>query len=71
MITFLTKSTIEFGEMNAKYQMHLRLRNLANPRNQQLPNIEITADTLGTSIHCFFYISENTICKIILIVYAI
>ena len=44
----------EFGEMNAKYQMHLRLCNLANPRNQQLPNIEITADTLGTSIHCFF-----------------
>ena len=44
----------EYGEMNAKYQMHLRLRNLANPRNQQLPNIEITADTLGTSIHCFF-----------------
>ena len=43
----------EFGEMNAKYQMHLRLRNLTNPRNQQLPNIEITADTLGTSIHCF------------------
>ena len=34
--------------------MHLRLRNLANLRNQQLPNIEITAATLGTSIHCFF-----------------
>ena len=32
----------EFGEMNAKYQMHLRLRNLANPGNQQFPNIEIT-----------------------------
>ena len=44
----------EFGEMNAKYQMHLRLRNLANPGNQQFPNIEITADTLGTSIQCFF-----------------
>ena len=55
----------EFGEMNAKYQMHLRLRNLANPGNQQFPNIEITADTLGTSIQCFFLISENTICKII------
>ena len=40
----------EFGEMNAKYQLHLRLRNLANPGNQQFPNIEITADTLGTSI---------------------
>ena len=38
----------EFREMNAtcKYQMHLRLRNLANPGNQQFPNIEITADTL-------------------------
>ena len=35
--------------------MHLGLRNLANLIiNQQLPNIEITADTLGTSIHCFF-----------------
>ena len=44
----------EFGEMNAKCQMHLRLRSLANPGNQQLPNIEITADTLGTSTHCFF-----------------
>ena len=36
----------KFGEMNAKYQMHLRLRNLVNPGNQQFPNIEITADTL-------------------------
>ena len=44
----------EFGEMDAKCQMHLKLRNLANPGNQQFPNIEITADTLGTSIHCFF-----------------
>ena len=32
----------------------LRLRNLANPRNHQYPNIEITEDTLGTPIHCFF-----------------
>ena len=32
------------------YQMHFRLRNLANPGNQQFPNI----DTLGTSIYCFF-----------------
>ena len=46
----------EFGEMNAKYQMHLRLRNLANPEKQQFPNIEITADTLRTSIHCFLNI---------------
>ena len=44
----------EFGEMNVKYQMHLRLRNLANSGNQQLPNIEITAETLGTSMHYFF-----------------
>ena len=44
----------EFREMNAKYQMHLRLRNLANPGNQQFPKIEITSDTLGTSTHCFF-----------------
>ena len=42
------------GEMNAKYQMHLRLRNLANPKNHHYPNIEITAYTLETSIHCFF-----------------
>ena len=26
----------EFGEMNAKYQMHLRLRNLANPKKSPL-----------------------------------
>ena len=44
----------EFGEMNAKYQMHLILRKLANPGNHQYVNLEITEDTLGTSIHCFF-----------------
>ena len=44
----------EFGEMNAKYQMHLRLHNLTNPENQQFPNTRITVDTLGTSIHYFF-----------------
>ena len=50
----LPVSRCEFGEMNAKYQMHLRLRNLANPENPHtIENIEITADTLGTSIHCF------------------
>ena len=43
----------EFGEMNAKYQMHLRLRNLTNPRNQQFPNIEITVDTFW-NIHSVF-----------------
>ena len=45
----------ELRGMNAKYQMHLRLRNLANPGNHQYANIEITEDTLGTSIHCFFF----------------
>ena len=44
----------EFAEMNAEYQMHLRLRNLTNPGNHLHPNIEITEDSLGTSIHCFF-----------------
>ena len=43
----------EFGEINGKYQMHLRLRNLAILGNHQYPNIEISAYTLGTSIHCF------------------
>ena len=62
----------EFGEMNAKYQMHLRLRNLTNPGNHQYPNIEITAATLGTFIHCFFFKymktqfvrSESNICNL-------
>ena len=61
----------EFGEMNAKYQMHLRLRNLANPKNHHYPNIEITTYTLGTSMHCFFkYLktqfvrSYSTICNL-------
>ena len=45
----------EFGEMNAKYQMHLGLCNLANPGNHHYPNIEITEDTLEKSIHCFFF----------------
>ena len=44
----------EFGEMNAKYQMHLRLRELASPlHSTTYPSIEISEDTLDTSIHCF------------------
>ena len=44
----------EFGEMNAKYQMHLRLRELASPFHSTAhPSIEISEDTLDTSIHCF------------------
>ena len=44
----------EFGEMNAKYQMHLRLRELASPlHSTAYPSIEISEDTLDTSIHCF------------------
>ena len=55
-LTRLPVVRYEFGEMNAQYQMHLRLRKLTNPRrNHQYPNIEITADTLGTSIHCLFF----------------
>ena len=36
----------EFEEMNAKYQMHRTLRELASPGNS---NIQINDDTLGTS----------------------
>ena len=44
----------EFGEMNAKYQMHLSLRELASPlHNTAYLSIEISEDTLDTSIHCF------------------
>ena len=44
----------EFGEMNAKYQMHLRLRELPSPlHSTAYPSIEISEDTLDTSIHCF------------------
>ena len=32
----------EFGEMNAKYQMHLRLRNLANPKKKKKKKKKIT-----------------------------
>ena len=44
----------EFGEMNAKYQMQLRLRDLASPANPpKYPSIHINEDTLSTSIHRF------------------
>ena len=37
----------EFGEMNAKYQMQLRLRDLASPANPpKYPSIHINEDTL-------------------------
>ena len=56
----------ELGEMNAKYQMHLRLHELA------YPSIEISQATLDTSVHCFsnylktqFVRSYSNICNII------
>ena len=46
----------EFGEINAKYQMQLRLRHLASPANPaKHPSIHINEDTLGTSMHRFFF----------------
>ena len=44
----------EFGEMNAEYQMQLRLRDLTSPTNPpKYPSIHINEDTLGTSRHRF------------------
>ena len=44
----------EFGEMNAKYQLHFRLRKLASPPYfRAYPPIEISEATLDTTIHCF------------------
>ena len=44
----------EFEEMNAKYQMHRTLRELALPGNSALyPTIQINDDTLGTSYKAF------------------
>ena len=41
----------EFGAMNAKYQMHLRLRELANQSNPTLyPPMLINVDTLNKSV---------------------
>ena len=40
--------------MNAKYQMHLRLWELASPLDTpEYPPIEISEATLGTSVCCF------------------
>ena len=43
----------EFREMNDKYQMHLRLRELASLYSTAYPPIEISEATLDTSIHGF------------------
>ena len=44
----------KFGAMNAKYQIHLRLRELANPSNPLLyPPILINVDTLNMSAQRF------------------
>ena len=50
----------EFGEMNAKYQMHLRLRKLASEE------VEISEATLCTSVRCFSNYFKNSICQILL-----
>ena len=50
----LPANRCEFGEMKAKYQMQLRLRDLASPANPpKYPSIHINEDTLGTSMHRF------------------
>ena len=62
----------KFGEMNAKYQMHLRLRELASPPDiPEYPPIEISEATLGTSVRCFsnylktqFVRSYSNLCNI-------
>ena len=44
----------EFGEMNAKYQMQLRLRDLASPANPpKYLLFHINEDTLSTSMNQF------------------
>ena len=44
----------EFGKLNAKYQMHFRLRELANPSNPPLyPNINIDNDVTTRSLTGF------------------
>ena len=44
----------EFGKLNAKYQMHFRLRELANPSNPPLyPNISIDNDVTSRSLTGF------------------
>ena len=47
-------SRYKFGEMNAKYEMHLRLLELDSPlQSTAYPAIEISEAILDTSIHCF------------------
>ena len=44
----------EYGEMNVKYQMHLRLRELSTPSNSsKYPSITINDDTLSKSLSSF------------------
>ena len=57
----------EFGEMNAKYQMHLRLREFSSPPySTAYPPIKISEATLDTSIHCFFKLFKDSVCEILL-----
>ena len=60
----------DFGEINAKYQMHLRLRKLASD-TPEYPPIEISEATLCTSVRCFsnnlktqFVRSYSNLCNI-------
>ena len=60
----------EYGEMNVKYQMHLRLRELSTPSNPpKYPSIAINDDTLSKSYSAFsryvkdeFLSSYNSVC---------
>ena len=62
----------EYGEMNVKYQMHLRLRELSTPSNPpKYPPIAINDDTLSKSHSAFsryikdeFLSSYNSVCTI-------
>ena len=51
----------EYGRMNVKYQMHLRLREFLTPSNPpKYPSITINDDTLSKSISSFSgYIKMN------------
>ena len=51
----------EYGEMNIKYQMHLRLRELSTPSNpRKYPSITINDDTLSKSLSSFsMYIKDE------------
>ena len=63
----------EFGKLNAKYQMHLRLRELAFPSNPTIYTlIDINDDTLSKSLSYFsgyiksmFTSSYNIECNIV------